>query len=73
MNLKISEKIQIKKTISWTILSFLVVAIIGCVMTGDLMIGLGIGAADRIIKIGLYYWHERYWHGKYKEAKRAAN
>lgn len=72
MNLKISEKIQIKKTISWTLISFTVITIIGWIYYGDFVIGLGLGLGDRILKIGMYYWHERYWHRKYKEAKRAA-
>lgn len=72
MNLRISEKIQIKKTISWTIISFIVVSIAGWIYYGDVVIGLGIGLGDRIVKIGMYYVHERYWHSKYKEAKKAA-
>lgn len=39
---------------------------IGWVVTGDLNFGMTIGAADVVIKIVLYYFHERLWyHSKF--------
>lgn len=69
--MRISQRIQLKKTITWSIISFVVTAAAGWILTGDLVFGLGIGALDRVIKTGLYYIHERMWHKKYKDEKTA--
>ncbi len=69
--MKTSQRIQLKKTITWTVISFFVTTGIGWAVTGNIFIGLTVGAADRVIKMILYYWHERYWHKKYKAAKKA--
>ena len=69
MNLKTSQKIQLKKVITWTIISVVITTLVGWAITGNIYIGLGIGLIDRAIKMGTYYAHERFWHGKYKEAK----
>lgn len=70
-SMKTSQRIQLKKTITWTVISFLVTASVGWIVTGDIFIGLTVGAADRLIKMFLYYYHERMWHKKYKAAKKA--
>ena len=67
--MKISQKIQLLKTISWTVISATVTTLIGWTVTGSLVIGLSVGIADRVIKTVLYYIHERIWHKKYKAAK----
>lgn len=69
MRLKTSQQIQLKKTITWTIISIFITTLIGWAITGNIYIGIGIGVADRLIKMGVYYAHERFWHGKYKAAK----
>ena len=36
--------------------------IIGWIATGDMTLGFTIGAADVVIKLILYYFHERIWY-----------
>jgi len=71
MNLHTSQRIQIKKTLSWTVISIIITTLIGWMLTGNFYIGAGIGLADRAVKMGIYYAHERFWHGKYKAQKAA--
>lgn len=71
MNLHVSEKIQMKKTVSWTIISMNITFLVVFAFTGSWEFGLGISITERIIKIFAYYRHERFWHRKYKEAKKA--
>lgn len=71
MNLHVSEKIQMKKTASWTIISTSITFIVVFAFTGSWEFGLGISLTERIIKVVAYYRHERYWHRIYKEAKKA--
>ena len=71
MNLHVSQKIQIKKTVSWTIISAIITFFITWVITGSWEFGLSVMVVGRIIKIFAYYRHERFWHRKYKEAKKA--
>lgn len=69
MELGTSQKIQLMKTITWAIISVIITSLIGWAVTGSIFIGLGIGITDRVIKMGIYYAHERFWHKKYKVAK----
>ena len=52
---------HIAKTISWRILGTLDSMFLSWVITGDLKVGMQIGLADVIIKMVLYYLHERVW------------
>lgn len=70
MNLHISEK-TMRKTASWTIISATITFFITWAITGSWKFGLSVSIVGRIIKIFAYYSHERYWHQKYKEAKKA--
>lgn len=71
MNLHVSQKIQMKKTVSWTIISAIITFFITWAITGSWEFGLSVMVVGRMIKIFAYYLHERYWHRKYKEAKKA--
>lgn len=53
---------HLAKAITWRIIASLTTFIIGWVVTGDLNFGMAIGAADVVIKIALYYFHERLWY-----------
>lgn len=66
MNLHTSEKIRIKKTISWTIISATITFFVTWAITGSWEFGLSVSISGRIIKIFAYYRHERFWHRKYK-------
>lgn len=67
--MKTSQRIQIWKTLTWTVISVSITTVIGWAITGNVYIGIGIGLTDRVIKMGIYYAHERFWHGKYKQQK----
>ena len=53
---------HLAKAITWRIVASLTTFVIGWVVTGDLNFGMAIGAADVLIKIALYYFHERLWY-----------
>ncbi|MDA3928142.1 MAG: DUF2061 domain-containing protein [Prolixibacteraceae bacterium] len=54
------------KAITWRFIASITTFIIGWIVTGSLDFGMAIGAADVILKIGLYYLHERAWyHSKF--------
>ena len=67
--MKISQKIQLLKTLSWTFISATITTLIGWAVTGSLVVGVSVGIFDRIAKTLVYYFHERVWHKKYKAAK----
>lgn len=57
---------HLAKAITWRLIASFTTFIIGWIVTGDLNFGMTIGAADVIIKIALYYFHERLWyHSKF--------
>jgi len=53
---------HLAKAFTWRIIASLTTFIIGWMVTGDLDFGMAIGAADVVIKIALYYFHERAWY-----------
>lgn len=69
-----SQKVQLKKTISWTLLSMTITILVswyifGLYLPQALTIGVTVGVIDRLIKIPAYYTHERIWHKIYKKLK----
>ncbi len=56
-----SHKKSLMKTISWRIIASLTTAIITWMITGELSVALTVGGAEAIVKMGLYYLHERAW------------
>lgn len=59
---KIDKKRHILKSITWKILATSFTFLITWIITGNLKIGIGVGILDVIIKILLYYFHERIWY-----------
>ena len=53
---------HLAKAITWRIVASLTTFAIGWAVTGNLDFGMAIGAADVLIKIMLYYLHERAWY-----------
>lgn len=49
------------KAISWRIVATLTTIVLVFVSTGNLVISLGVGFSELIIKIIIYYVHERIW------------
>lgn len=65
-----SQIIQLKKTVSWRIISLVIVCGVTWVVSGSIELTLKIGIFDTLLKMLSYYGHERYWHRKYKAAKK---
>ena len=55
------QKRTITKTLTWRVTASLTTFIITWVLTGDLLIGVSIVSIEAIVKIFLYYFHERIW------------
>jgi uncharacterized membrane protein len=63
MELKLhdSHLISFFKAISWRTLGTITTFLISYELTGNYKIALATGTLDAILKIGLYYFHERCW------------
>ena len=72
MSFSISQVIQLEKTISWTIISSSITFLVTWAITGSWQIGVTISVTERIIKLFVYYGHERWWHKRYKSQKQEA-
>lgn len=57
-----SRKYHLIKTISWRVIASFTTFLISWLFTGSLVIGAAIGGTEALIKMVLYYWHERAWH-----------
>lgn len=57
-----AEKRHIMKTFTWRIIATLTTTIIAWAITGDPMVGLQVGSIEFVIKMFLYYLHEKAWH-----------
>jgi len=57
----VSKTRSILKALSWRIVGTLDTMALGWVITGDLTVGLKIGALELVTKFVLYYFHERVW------------
>lgn len=49
------------KAVTWRILATTVTILIVFAFTGKLVLSTGVGAVEVVIKIVLYYFHERFW------------
>ncbi len=56
-----SYKRSIAKTISWRIIATSVTFLVAYLFTKEVVLSMGIGFGDAIIKIFAYYSHERLW------------
>ena len=59
--MKETVKRSLAKTISWRITASLTTFIIAWILTGDYIIGSSIALIEAVVKIFLYYFHERSW------------
>lgn len=62
MKTKLSRKRHILKTITWRIVGTIDTIFVSWIISGDPKIGLGIGGAEVLTKMLLYYLHERAWY-----------
>jgi uncharacterized membrane protein len=49
------------KTLTYRTLGVVVTASVAWLLTGKVAMALGIGASDTLVKIAVYYLHERLW------------
>ena len=56
-----SRSRSIAKAVSYRFFGSLSTAAIFFVLSGNLKLSLGAGVADSVIKLGLYFLHERLW------------
>ncbi|MFH1590505.1 MAG: DUF2061 domain-containing protein [archaeon] len=52
---------SIAKAITWRLTASLTTATVTFVLTGDFMLSIGVGSIAGLIKLFLYYIHERVW------------
>ncbi|MBM3786202.1 MAG: DUF2061 domain-containing protein [Acidobacteria bacterium] len=52
---------SVAKALSYRILGSMSTALIFLVLTGDWKLSAGAGAMDSVVKLGLYFIHERIW------------
>lgn len=64
------NKRHILKTISWRILATLITILVSLIISGDINIALNIGLFEVIIKMIVYYGHERFWFNKIRFKKK---
>ncbi len=57
-----SRQIHIAKTFTWRLIASLTTFLIAWIATGDIDIGLKVGAVDVVAKLALYFFHERAWY-----------
>ena len=57
-----AERRHILKTFTWRIIATLTTTLIAWVVTGDPMIGIKVGSIEFVLKMVLYYFHEKIWH-----------
>lgn len=57
-----SIKRHVAKTVTWRIVGTIDTMLIGWLITGNPITGLKIGGIELIIKMILYYFHERIWY-----------
>jgi len=56
-----NKKRSILKTISWRTLATITTGIVVYIFTGQLFLAISIGSIEVIVKIVLYFFHERFW------------
>jgi uncharacterized membrane protein len=64
-----SNKRHIAKALSWRLIGTLDTFLISLVLTESISLGLSITSIDFVLKLLLYYFHERVWyHSKFKNS-----
>ena len=56
-----SHSRTIAKALSWRFVATLITFTVAWIITRELTFAAEIGLADTIIKLGVYYFHERLW------------
>ena len=56
-----SHKRSIAKTVSWRVMATIITGVVTYVLTGRLDFAVTVGLADTLVKVFIYYAHERMW------------
>ena len=56
-----SYRRSIVKALSWRVIATLITGITALIVTGEVKIAVEIGLIDTIVKLAVYYAHERIW------------
>jgi uncharacterized membrane protein len=66
-----THKRSIVKALTWRVLAYMITSVTVYLFTKELTLSLGIGFTDTVIKLFVYYGHERIWmkikYGRKKE------
>ena len=49
------------KALSWRILATVITVSVALIITGNVRLAAEIGLLDSLLKLGIYYFHERIW------------
>ena len=49
------------KTLSWRVIATLITMFVVYILTGEALLSFGIGIMDMLLKVVIYYLHERAW------------
>ena len=64
---------SIVKAMSWRLIATLITFLVAYVITRETVLAISIGLGDTLVKLGVYYSHERVWNrmsfGRKKEMK----
>jgi uncharacterized membrane protein len=52
---------SIFKAVSWRVIATLITILVAYLLTNETKIALSIGIADTLLKLGIYFGHERVW------------
>jgi uncharacterized membrane protein len=58
----VERKRHLAKAVTYRVFGSAGTAVIASVATGDAALGASIGLLDSVVKVGLYYVHERAWY-----------
>lgn len=56
-----SHKRSIAKTVSWRVMATIITGVVTYVLTDRLDFAVTVGLADTLVKVFIYYAHERMW------------
>tara|TARA_Y100000310_G_C20282105_1_gene623097 strand:- start:101 stop:301 length:201 start_codon:yes stop_codon:yes gene_type:complete len=58
----VSRKRHLAKTITWRLLATSITVLLTWFVTNDISAATGVGLLDIVVKMALYYMHERVWY-----------
>ena len=61
IDMNVDKKRSIAKTLSWRVIATLTTALVVLSLTGETELALAAATVDTLIKLFLYYLHERGW------------